>query len=361
MKNNIKSVVAGILLASNLSNADNSLDNVVISEATIVSGVPGQIPTSASKTIDFDSEAMLYAVVKATQNGDEFYISEANQFILNNTNVQPSEVVSPQEFEGITIRWEKIESDSKGIYFSNTDPEWHWDQLSYKATPFEETAWAVSADVSPTILEPVLLDGQAVGTMRYRVVITTPTQKVASPGQESRHKGSVSEEVHRISRKGNTGNDIVDQGFSLCNNPYIWGSASWTGSNKDNQAERFVGSDCADLCVAAARLAGEEDLHYSGSVDLSQNRSKMLAEIKSVNIRGVYFQEGGPIKFDEDIQPGDFVYWQNHIGILARDNPPIGYLSENDTVLHTLFKEPREEPISTIYPGRTFSIVRPKL
>jgi len=353
----IKKLIA-LGLATNVVLATPQITGVYIT-----SSVDGGQATTENKTISFDSDARLHAVLEVENNGSTFYITDANRLQIDNEEIDTSLIVSPNEFQDISLNWFRVESNSEGTYYSNTNPTWHWDHLEYLETPISQNNWSLEANVFPTISEPTILDGIAVGTMRYKLTAENGTATHSTPGIESRYKGGVSEEVHRISRKGNRNNPIVDNTFSLCNNPFIWGSASWTGSRYDNQSERFIGSDCADLCVAGARLAGHSELPYSGSRELSNSYSRQIAKPESINSQGIYFQRNGnPIEINDDnVRIGDFIYWRGHVGVLSKDNYPFGILNDQDEVLHTLFNQPGEEPIKDIYPGRAFKVVRPKV
>ncbi len=162
--------------------------------------------------------------------------------------------------------------------------------------------------------------------------------------------------------RGTTGVDIVDWAYSFMNLPYIWGSETPTGRQEDHQSERYIGADCADYVVAAARRAGHP-LKYGGSHNFSPNDSrkytKYISRLPELHLDGYYYENDKKVKIGEGgVRPGDIVlFTRRHVGILARDFPPRGYLTSQDTILHAFFKEPAEEPISTAYHS-DFSIVR---
>jgi len=345
-----------------------SIDNVFVA-----SSVNGGHATTDNKLVEYDDNVELHAVVKADLGGRNVYFTDAESLVIDGNPVPDEQIVSlDYKSDEVDIKWFKVESDSKGKSYSNTIPKWHWDKLDYAATAIDDfnDEWSVSADVSPTILDPVELDGKAVGTMRYQVVFEHNGENHSSPGEESRYKGGVSRAVHRISRKGNTGNDVVDAGFAMCNNPYIWGSASWTGSKFHNQAEEFVGADCADYAVAAHRLAGNWDLWYGCTKTLPEE-ADVVAEPKYILMpEGVFLdKDGKPVPIGEGgVRIDDIILWYRHTGILVNDqsNPDgensgdaNGVLDEHDTVLHTLFAEPRPEPIGEAY-GGVFRVMRLK-
>ncbi|MEZ5357954.1 MAG: hypothetical protein R3F48_03925 [Candidatus Zixiibacteriota bacterium] len=291
------------------------------------------------------------------ESGRQFIVSTTDTIILSEGIIAAKPLAD--YFPNATIAWYKIESDARGKWYSNTSPEWHWDSLDYVQTTWVANAASVVADVAPTVLYPIILDKIAVGTMRYRVVIDVDGKKYSSPGMREKYKGCITEAVHRISRKGNTGNAIIDYGLTMCNNPYIWGSASFSGSEFDNQAERFLGADCADFAVAAARMAGYSKMPYGGSSTLGPY-TDAIANARKIR-RDVYIDgHGKKIAIDSGrVHIGDFIVWDGHVGLLYEDTDPIGVLNVSDLVLHTLFAEPQIAPIGKIY-RRLFSICRPR-
>tara|TARA_Y100000294_G_scaffold76363_1_gene71985 strand:- start:214 stop:816 length:603 start_codon:yes stop_codon:yes gene_type:complete len=197
--------------------------------------------------------------------------------------------------------------------------------------------------------------------MRYKVVVNCGNGTLSTQGAESYGKTGINANVHRVSVRGNTGIPIVDWAYSFMNQPYIWGSATPTGKDMDHQSDRYIGADCADLVVAAARKAGH-NISYGGSHNLSpldmRRDTVFISREPELSSEGIYQKNGKEVVIDKDnVRIGDVVLYNRHVGILTKDLPPIGILSSNDLIIHTLFKEPMEEPISQAYSG-PFSIVR---
>ena len=59
------------------------------------------------------------------------------------------------------------------------------------------------------------------------------------------------------------------------------------------------------------------------------------------------------------VNVGDIVLYNRHVGFLFKDTTPIDILDETDLIVHTLFREPRIEPLSDVHQG-SLSIVRLK-
>jgi len=309
--------------------------------------------SNENKTINYETPVNLYAVASTDSSGKTLYFSDSDSLIIDGRVIPKGDIRRFPSY--VSSSWFKVENDSRGTAFSNASKgyNWdHWDELDYAETPLG-LGNTIHTDVSPTILDAVKLNGISVGTMRYGLVLNNGGQVFKSPGIESTFKGGISEKVHRVSVKGNTGNEIVDNAFSLCNNPYIWASSSLTGSKYDNQAERFIGADCADLCVAAARLAGYDSMFYTSSHGL-KDQMKVVTCVTDIQPNGVYLNDNHPLT---RAKPGDFIQWNGHVGILVEDNKPKGILDSSDKVLHTLFKEPKLEQINTAY-GGDFRVLR---
>ncbi len=338
--------------------AQVDLSDVTIKEVSIVSGKTGEAPSDANKTVQFADDITLHIVIGADDtNGSYLFYCDVDTIILDNNPVSTRPI--SELINNADVSWFKIENNCKEKWYSNTEPDWHWDRLDYTESHLGNFGFSIPCDVAPTILTPVVVDRQAVGTMRFRVKVVYKDKKYASTGMDSRYKNCISEDIHRVSRKGSTGVDILDFGLALCNSPYIWGSASFTGSKFDNQAERYLGADCADLAVASARMAGYTKMPYGGSRTLGPSTDRIA---KTTKIRNrIYCDKNTntiPIG-TEGVLLGDFIIWDGHIGLLYQDNEPIGLLDESDLVFHTLFAEPRIVSLENAY-KKQFEIRRPK-
>ena len=330
---------------------------IIIHSIHIVSGTNGDFPSDANKTVDFGDDVRMYAAVEVRDAlGRTGYLCATDTIIMD--GVKTTALPFNDHLGQYRISWYRVENDCREKYYSNTSPEWHWDWLDYKETVMDSNVISIAADVAPAILSPVTLDGVAVGTMRYRVKLIYNGREYISPGSDDRYKGCITENVHRISRRGNTGNKILDNAIAMCNCPYIWGSASFTGSRFDNQAGRFLGADCADFAVAAARMAGYQKMPYVGSRALEPLTDQVASMRKEVE--SVYLGNDGRILLDSShVRPGDFIVWDGHVGLIYKDTEPLGVLDTSDLVLHTLFNEPGVTTIKSAFRGK-FKILRPK-
>ncbi len=315
------------------------------------------IASSKPKYPTIGDKVNLYAIIKAKEDEKTVYFSELQEVTVQGNKISKEKIKKWDKttYGNIAINWSKVEPTQRIL--SNTFPVWHWAKVKYSETPIRSTGWSIRADLNPTYLTPQ----KGLGTMRFKIDVKYGRHKLSTPGKKSYGKTGIKDDVHRISMRGNTGIPIIDWGYSFMNQPYIWGSASPTRKDKDHQSEKHIGADCADLVVAAARKAGHK-ISYGGSHNISPNDVRkdtiFISRRPKSHTDGIYRKNKKQIKIGKDnVRLGDIVLWKGHVGILSKDRPPVGYLSSNDLVLHTLFKEPAEEPISEIYKPK-FSIVR---
>lgn len=270
----------------------------------------------------------------------------------------------PGEREKLKVTWYKVEptrgKDGKG--FSNeqwilkdgqAQKLWAWDTLRYQEFVWDSAnSWTKIASVCPVQLDP-----HDFGTMRFKIEVSYRGQRAASGGAEKVEKdGEI--KAHRVSVRGNTGNDLLDWACSFFNLPYIWGSASITRTSEGHQAEKYIGADCADFVVCAARLAGYK-VPYKGSQYLKPY-TLQVAKPDSLNLKGEYLLRGKTIPVDDGdskaVHIGDLVLWSNHVAMFAADNGN-GILDRDDEVVQILFHEPARLPIQEAFAG-SFAMVR---
>src|SRR5205085_2121286 len=120
---------------------------------------------------------------------------------------------------------------------------------------------------------------------------------------------------------------------SYFNVPYLFGSA---GEGARNQAERYLGADCADVLVAALRRSGAR-LSYSSVSGLVDQLRPVAGPVVVAPCDGpACAAAAGPrLRFGADVRPGDLLAldyvgaadlprsW-DHIGALIEDRGPDG-------------------------------------
>jgi len=312
-----------------------------------------------------EEAAILGFVLKARDAaGKTFWIGPWNQAKINGVLLRNITLPVPEERAKVKVVWFKVEptrgKDGKG--FSNeqwllkngkAQKVWAWDTLRYQEFIWDSAdSWTKIANVCPVQLDP-----HEFGTMRFKVEVSYHGQRAASGGADTVEKDGENK-AHRVSVRGNSGNDLLDWACSLFNLPYIWGSASITRTSEGHQAEKYIGADCADFVVCAARRAGYE-VPYKGSQYLKPY-TLTVAKPDSLNLKGEYLLRDKTIPVDEAdpraVHTGDLVLWSNHVAMFAGDNGN-GILDDKDEVVQILFHEPARLPIQEAYAG-SFAVVR---
>ena len=359
----MKNLILPILVLSvNLLLAQQEVQSVIIISKTNDSNY-----NDISKLSSVNDNLKMSFVVVTEMNGITKYYSDVEHFELGGESIKKNTISNIKDLsEDVQISWCKIE-EANGKDYNNCSPNWHWEEIPYKETKMTEwDNWSIiTPDVKPTIFAPVYCNKKITGTMRFKCSINFNQQIYSSKGKKSKYKGSISEKIHRISLKGNTENEVINFAFAMCNLPYIWGSANFSNnSNWDNQAERFIGADCADFAVAAHQLAGNQ-IPYDSIKKLSH--TKIIETVATFNNGNYLDNSNNLIEIgDNGIQVGDFVYWKydqpgaGHVGLFLKDKSDPrgefngtsdGLFNKWDLVIHTLFHEPEIKSIGTAYSG----------
>jgi hypothetical protein len=119
--------------------------------------------------------------------------------------------------------------------------------------------------------------------------------------------GMISPRVFRYSFR--SGDDFLGWLSSFFNVPYLFGSA---GKGTRNQAERYLGADCADILVAALRRSGFA-LDYTSVTDLVDSLPKVKGPVRPGDLYALDY-----VGFDDLPRNWD------HIVALVEDRGPDG-------------------------------------
>ena len=320
-------------------------------------GEPGR---DEDVTLAFDERASLGVVIR---DGDLWY-SDLGEVEIDGKAVEVHPLDELEELR--SIWWVKVEASEASYRNSDSNVGW-WDTIGYvESTDVVGRQSVREVDVSPLVRRGVTWDGTAVGTMRYRVMAEFGEWMLATPGAEAAGKGGVTEGVRRVTRLGGSGTPVVDHALGLSNLPYIWGSAHVMGESvsESHQSESFIGADCADLVVAAWRMAGLE-ADYSAVVPMiGKFGPSELGTVVTKKSGAAYYQGSKRIAVGEGgVVPGAMVAWRfgkggrkGHAAVLVEDSgpdgAPNGYLDEHDLVLHTMWEPPVLEPIADVFENR---------
>lgn len=175
------------------------------------------------------------------------------------------------------------------------------------------------------------------GTMRLGATVRTGGREWKTPGPAGvadTPSGTFAERAFRYSFR--TGDGFIGWLTAFYNVPYLFGSA---GDGAKNQAERFLGADCADVLVAALRRSGLPRLRYSNVGGVIDAVGKLGREAR-VRVcppaqPACLSSSEPPLRFGADVRPGDILAVDylgadelpralDHIVVLVADSGPQG-------------------------------------
>jgi hypothetical protein len=228
-----------------------------------------------------------------------------------------------------------------------------YDRIEYYESPVAGLAgWSVRvSDATPT--EPVARRRSAsllsLGTMRMKATLVVGTQSSSTAGAEDAPKGMISDRVFRYTFRRD--DSFLGWLTTFFNVPYLFGSA---GKGSRNQAERYLGADCADVLVAALRRAGARSLEYSSVGEMVAKMRKVGVPVEIEPCEGekkACPQPEPRLRFGQDVIPGDLLAldyigaeelprnWDHIVAVVEDrghgDGPPDGLLGPEDLVADT--------------------------
>jgi len=307
----------------------------------IVSGVGGAVPDPSEKLVRSGTEVRLHAAIRA---GNEL-ISDVPRVVLK-PGGPPEASRAPAPRDGpLRVRWFRVEV--AGGSYQNTDPSFHWAEIDYRdvSVPGCDDRLSCAADVRATILG----DRGGLGTGAFRVEVSLGDRTGSSPGAERRYRGGLTEDIARVTvRRDDT---YLGRLTELFNTPYIWGSAGEPA--RLHQAERRIGSDCADFVAYGMRRLGH-DVPYTSTWQIERHARRLFASAGPGD-DGLYrTTDGKPIPVGEGgVHPGDLLLFPRHVGAFVRDEAPLGVLSTSDVLIHTCWAPPVEQSLADSGYGRT--------
>jgi len=220
---------------------------------------------------------------------------------------------------------------------------WHWCTPEYVQTHTRwGSVWSHRADARPTTTR----NYGGLGTMRYTARVKHGRRTVWSPGAERSSKAGLKPGIAMLQvRRDDT---VVGWMTELLNVPYVYGSHTPNGRDRDHQAEHAQGADCADMVVYGWRRMKRARLpKYTwtgGLVGQSKRR------VKAMSLRGGRYRDaqGRAIAFGKSgIQPGDMLLWKGHVAVIAATDKS-GYLTPNTLILHTVIQSTALVPLKQI-------------
>ncbi|MBN2493216.1 MAG: hypothetical protein JXR96_01390 [Deltaproteobacteria bacterium] len=306
-----------------------------------------------------DQPVTLFAAVRVRAGRRRLVISDATAIRLEGALVPARALRRPAQIEAARswkLRWIKIQP--LGASYDNTAGGFHWDPIRYTEHALADFGerWQRAADAHPVPGSGYPDSHGGAGTMAFSVELRNDSGRVwAAPNSSCRFRGGLCDRVTRVAFRRD--DSFLGRLSELFNTPYIWGSAGVPPSV--HQAERLIGSDCADFIVYGARRMGKK-LRYRATYHLPEV-TRTIARAKRVDDAGVFVDaRGRPLSIGADaIQPGDVLLFPRHVGALVADRPPEGVLDANDIMIHTYWAPPCEQPISeTAYATSPVRVLR---
>jgi hypothetical protein len=315
-----------------------------------------------------DQGAQLHVLLQCTAPGDpgrNIYFSDAAHAEWGDSRIPEDRLAKwpTVDYGPINIRWCKIEPERES-YSNGEGASFAWTRIGYVRTrvPDWDNRSSVAVNVDP-IVHPARLPGY--GTMRYmvEVFVATPSggapKVVASPGlEQAKRAWGIGSAVTRVSvRKDDT---YVGWLYAWGNVPYVYGSESPTGKAADHQAELFLGSDCCDTLVAAARAMGR-NVQYTSTYGLGEETRTIVAR-GAGDREGIIVAAGVPVRWGPTgVQPGDVAVVgprADHAVAFLEDRGQPGVLDTGDLVLHHLRAAPALATLGDAWDCSAVSVYR---
>ncbi|HCF58605.1 MAG TPA: hypothetical protein DFS52_11520 [Myxococcales bacterium] len=318
-------------------------------EVRVLSAVADAVPDPTEKTVVSGTAVTLIAAARSAKTG---LVAVAPRVVwARGERPRKARLPDTARDGSSKVRWFKVEAAQRSL--SNTDPSFHWEPIEYRDVPIPacDDRWTCPADVRASIFG----DRGGLGTMAFKVEVSLDGLRGSSPGSEKLYRGGLGEAVARVTVRRD--DSYLGYLTELFNTPYIWGSAGTPDSI--HQAERRIGSDCADFVTYGVRRLGHE-VPYTSTWTLPKY-ARELASSPGPDEEGVYRDEKGEriVVGDKGIRPGDLLLFKGHVGAFARDEEPLGVFTSSDLMIHTCWAEPVEEPIAESgYDKRPLRVLR---
>jgi hypothetical protein len=302
-----------------------NVHGVVIVGRAARGGAWTDAPTEARR----DDGAELAAVLVARDGARTVYVvdDDVTPLVVGGRTIRAAARRGWAEIGDARVRWSTVEPHAwreAGLvapngagtpYYSNvaTGGARHgawlgFDRITYFETPLGEFSAARRRPASASPPRPDDDRFGGLGTMRYKVEVALPDGRtLATPGRDDVDAYGIRDRVHRVSiRRDDTYLGWLSSFFLV---PEVFGSA---GSGKNNQTDRHVGADCADVLVGALRASGRAAA-YDNVVGLGRDADEIVAPVDLDD-------DGRPPRDLVGIAPGDIIRI-DYLGDLAGATP----------------------------------------
>jgi len=323
----------------------------------VVSAALGDTMASAApKEVLAGLPVTLFAVVETDAgNGERRFYGPVRRARLGGPDSEPVDVEPWSDWwYDLQVLWFKVEP----LYsFDNEtfSTEFAPDDIQYFGTFM--LAWGFeashAADISPT---GDAFPRQDVGTMRFKAqaVIRDPRDRILgeaqSAGAESVHAAALEDQPHRVTIRASTAPLGFVTGYAGL--PYV--PILQPVPPERHPAAQYIGGTILDFWIDTQRSMGASSLPFMSWEELPQYATTVVEEMFLANDDAYYFTDDPlrPVTF-EDVQPGDLLAIEDHIGILYQDRSPggggDGLLNRWDRILGGYF-----EPIRDMAMGDAF-------
>jgi cell wall-associated NlpC family hydrolase len=131
--------------------------------------------------------------------------------------------------------------------------------------------------------------------------------------------------------------------------PYKFGSSQ-------AEVREYRAADCADFVVGGYQKMGGAGLGDMGTMTMLGAWAGLFdvihGEVDWSVTPCLDTRTRNPVTWGpEAVRPGDIVLYKGHVGVLTRDQPPLGLLDPEDMVIHHLYQPPRETPLAEVWSG----------
>ncbi len=310
----------------------------------VYSRIGTAMPSPSSKLVDFDDEVELSVVFKK----NNVLYSDDHRLQKSGKAKALSELAAVSEIEWLKLepeyRYYMTKSGYKQMYGRWPDSKtksgqyfnfFELDKIQYKETHFAkgtETGLSQACETNHSLY----WKSKPVGTMRYAARAKVNGAWLYSAGKDQLENGdlAVMNQVHRISRKADTGSKILDIGFAHGGLPYYWGSY--------RKELGWYGSDCAKF-VSVALFQSGLDIGYQGTAQL--NAFEEAIKITEINREGQLVAQGRVLEYGKQVSVGDVLLRRSsrsgHAALIGEDKNKNGYLDTGDYILHTAWDAPK--------------------
>jgi hypothetical protein len=192
--------------------------------------------------------------------------------------------------------------------------------------------------------------------MRYKAqaVVRDPRDRILgdaqSVGAEAVHSEAVEDQPHRVTIRASAAALGFVTGFAGL--PYVPILAPLPPER--HPAARYIGGTILDFWVATQRSLGASGLPFISWEELPQHATPVVEEMYLATDDAYYYTADPlrPVTF-EDVQPGDLLVIEDHVGVLYQDRSPggggDGILNRWDRILGGYFEPIRDMPLGDAF------------